>query len=138
MPPTKPRSIGCSPPASRSPARAAGPSCRLRNHLTAINPTTSTIPVGVATACGRRTVRRQSASRCRPARSHSTTGCRDCRQRTLPAIRVTSSSAAATRSEEHTSELQSQSNLVCRLLLEKKKRKRKKHRDNHKYKYTEQ
>src|SRR2546430_13533495 len=28
---------------------------------------------------------------------------------------------AATRSEEHTSELQSQSNLVCRLLLEKKK-----------------
>src|SRR2546427_6211743 len=28
------------------------------------------------------------------------------------------------RSEEHTSELQSQSNLVCRLLLEKKKKKR--------------
>src|SRR2546427_1049269 len=28
---------------------------------------------------------------------------------------------AGTRSEEHTSELQSQSNLVCRLLLEKKK-----------------
>src|SRR2546427_4975871 len=30
--------------------------------------------------------------------------------------------AKLTRSEEHTSELQSQSNLVCRLLLEKKKR----------------
>src|SRR2546430_8419334 len=30
----------------------------------------------------------------------------------------------ADRSEEHTSELQSQSNLVCRLLLEKKKTKR--------------
>src|SRR2546430_4053719 len=29
---------------------------------------------------------------------------------------------SATRSEEHTSELQSQSNLVCRLLLEKKKK----------------
>src|SRR2546427_9606476 len=29
------------------------------------------------------------------------------------------------RSEEHTSELQSQSNLVCRLLLEKKKKKEK-------------
>src|SRR2546430_6433523 len=29
-----------------------------------------------------------------------------------------------TRSEEHTSELQSQSNLVCRLLLEKKKNKK--------------
>src|SRR2546427_1999097 len=32
--------------------------------------------------------------------------------------------AARARSEEHTSELQSQSNLVCRLLLEKKKNKR--------------
>src|SRR5688572_31556399 len=30
---------------------------------------------------------------------------------------------ASLRSEEHTSELQSQSNLVCRLLLEKKKKK---------------
>src|SRR5256886_10088378 len=30
--------------------------------------------------------------------------------------------AQVSRSEEHTSELQSQSNLVCRLLLEKKKR----------------
>src|SRR5256886_16971416 len=33
-------------------------------------------------------------------------------------------SSRITRSEEHTSELQSQSNLVCRLLLEKKKKKR--------------
>src|SRR5688572_31440399 len=32
---------------------------------------------------------------------------------------------APMRSEEHTSELQSQSNLVCRLLLEKKKKKKK-------------
>src|SRR5688572_31002610 len=32
---------------------------------------------------------------------------------------------ASKRSEEHTSELQSQSNLVCRLLLEKKKKTRK-------------
>src|SRR2546427_7309300 len=31
------------------------------------------------------------------------------------------------RSEEHTSELQSQSNLVCRLLLEKKKKKKTTH-----------
>src|SRR2546430_15400645 len=31
------------------------------------------------------------------------------------------STSTAARSEEHTSELQSQSNLVCRLLLEKKK-----------------
>src|SRR5688572_30904972 len=35
------------------------------------------------------------------------------------------------RSEEHTSELQSQSNLVCRLLLEKKKKKKiKQHQPN--------
>src|SRR2546427_3282104 len=33
----------------------------------------------------------------------------------------------STRSEEHTSELQSQSNLVCRLLLEKKKKKTTEH-----------
>src|SRR2546430_16458671 len=32
--------------------------------------------------------------------------------------------SACARSEEHTSELQSQSNLVCRLLLEKKKKKK--------------
>src|SRR2546430_13395315 len=37
------------------------------------------------------------------------------------------------RSEEHTSELQSQSNLVCRLLLEKKK---KKNTPKDKYKHT--
>src|SRR2546427_3443096 len=36
-----------------------------------------------------------------------------------------SARSCARRSEEHTSELQSQSNLVCRLLLEKKKKKKK-------------
>src|SRR2546427_6420942 len=35
---------------------------------------------------------------------------------------------ALARSEEHTSELQSQSNLVCRLLLEKKKKQTRMHR----------
>src|SRR5436309_12219162 len=34
--------------------------------------------------------------------------------------------AVGSRSEEHTSELQSRENLVCRLLLEKKKKKKKK------------
>src|SRR2546427_9837418 len=38
------------------------------------------------------------------------------------AVRNGTPTAAASRSEEHTSELQSQSNLVCRLLLEKKKK----------------
>src|SRR2546430_3101308 len=37
--------------------------------------------------------------------------------------RLSASSRLRMRSEEHTSELQSQSNLVCRLLLEKKKKK---------------
>src|SRR2546427_7147859 len=35
------------------------------------------------------------------------------------------------RSEEHTSELQSQSNLVCRLLLEKKKKQVQRHGQDH-------
>src|SRR2546427_10442687 len=44
------------------------------------------------------------------------------RLRTVPEIRRL---AREKRSEEHTSELQSQSNLVCRLLLEKKKKEKK-------------
>src|SRR2546430_11172424 len=39
----------------------------------------------------------------------------------LPLPCVSSCAPRRSRSEEHTSELQSQSNLVCRLLLEKKK-----------------
>src|SRR2546427_7363420 len=42
----------------------------------------------------------------------------------VPWIGIVGAIVAAVRSEEHTSELQSQSNLVCRLLLEKKKKKR--------------
>src|SRR2546427_5748260 len=40
-----------------------------------------------------------------------------------PRTQRTASEMLDLRSEEHTSELQSQSNLVCRLLLEKKKNK---------------
>src|SRR5438270_5941514 len=40
----------------------------------------------------------------------------------VPGGSIPMCSATAARSEEHTSELQSQSNLVCRLLLEKKKK----------------
>src|SRR5438093_3671841 len=40
----------------------------------------------------------------------------------------------AARSEEHTSELQSLTNLVCRLLLEKKKKKNKKINNNKRHK----
>src|SRR5256886_719109 len=42
-------------------------------------------------------------------------------------VSVAEDALAHIRSEEHTSELQSQSNLVCRLLLEKKKKKKDKH-----------
>src|SRR5689334_24056432 len=47
---------------------------------------------------------------------------RDCPR--LPALRpwpLAAASSPSSRSEEHTSELQSQFHLVCRLLLEKKK-----------------
>src|SRR5207302_10036798 len=43
----------------------------------------------------------------------------------LPHSRDQIASVEASRSEEHTSELQSRENLVCRLLLEKKKKKKK-------------
>src|SRR2546430_11069837 len=42
----------------------------------------------------------------------------------VPLALVADPARDADRSEEHTSELQSQSNLVCRLLLEKKKQRR--------------
>src|SRR5689334_23962527 len=42
----------------------------------------------------------------------------------------------AERSEEHTSELQSQFHLVCRLLLEKKKKKQKRHNITRPYQHT--
>src|SRR2546430_10951739 len=52
---------------------------------------------------------------------------RACPRRTsrlfAPTPRVGRFTTRSKRSEEHTSELQSQSNLVCRLLLEKKKKK---------------
>src|SRR3989475_11880230 len=44
---------------------------------------------------------------------------------TLDTVGLFARSIEDVRSEEHTSELQSQSNLVCRLLLEKKKKRRK-------------
>src|SRR5688572_31245778 len=49
--------------------------------------------------------------------------CAFARQRVLTERRSAQRWRSDWRSEEHTSELQSQSNLVCRLLLEKKKKK---------------
>src|SRR2546427_8096699 len=60
-----------------------------------------------------------------------TSGCASCTLhfRWRPAARrCAGRRRSAMRSEEHTSELQSQSNLVCRLLLEKKKKKNTQHK----------
>src|SRR2546427_7490883 len=68
----------------------------------------------------------------------STTGCSSGASPCSSASWRRSASSVATRSEEHTSELQSQSNLVCRLLLEKKKRTCKMNTNEHKVKVTHQ
>src|SRR6266480_7074088 len=49
---------------------------------------------------------------------------RTCRGTARPACAMPSPAASSARLEEHTSELQSHVNLVCRLLLEKKKKKK--------------
>src|SRR2546430_12377045 len=62
----------------------------------------------------------------RPALSSSTrrkpAGSTSCRSHVPGWLGVGLAGLRWSRSEEHTSELQSQSNLVCRLLLEKKKK----------------
>src|SRR5438034_8177489 len=55
------------------------------------------------------------AARTKPCRTAALTRCPG--SRTSPTLKI------PMRSEEHTSELQSHSDLVCRLLLEKKKKK---------------
>src|SRR2546430_7459058 len=64
---------------------------------------------------------RSAAARTRSAASLARTPCEYFRSASSERV-VTCSSGSLARSEEHTSELQSQSNLVCRLLLEKKKK----------------
>src|SRR2546426_8568344 len=56
-----------------------------------------------------------------PISSRKSTRSRSSRPSDSAPGRFSASSGTATRSEEHTSELQSPCNLVCRLLLEKKK-----------------
>src|SRR2546426_5982629 len=53
------------------------------------------------------------------------------KKKSWPRASIVPSTTPCGRSEEHTSELQSPCNLVCRLLLEKKKNKRKKHTTRH-------
>src|SRR5438034_7047705 len=67
---------------------------------------------------GRRGTRRGAPVRCDPMLGRKRLGVAGELASELPIIQD--------RSEEHTSELQSHSDLVCRLLLEKKKKKKKK------------
>src|SRR2546427_4320200 len=70
-----------------------------------------------------------SAELCR-SRTRGQSGLPPWRRHALvPGLQLSHDGAA--RSEEHTSELQSQSNLVCRLLLEKKKKKNNTHNKRH-------
>src|SRR2546426_116207 len=64
---------------------------------------------------------RRSASRASPSTSPTAISPRPGASSSSPTLPDTSSTPATWRSEEHTSELQSPCNLVCRLLLEKKK-----------------
>src|SRR5437588_6959109 len=72
---------------------------------------------------------RRCDSRCAPGTAPGACASRRWSSRSRPAAgtrRRRPNGRCSSRSEEHTSELQSHSDLVCRLLLEKKKKKRKK------------
>src|SRR5206468_9482638 len=96
-------------------------------------PTTAIYPLSLHDAlpiCTRRSTAPRSPASSAAASSRSITprrcsgGGRRSRSKRVCAARSSSSApvrAADDRSEEHTSELQSRSDLVCRLLLEKKK-----------------
>src|SRR6266480_7342231 len=120
---------GSSPSTSGpSPRRASSDSplkmCSIVSKLR-LMPNTRSLCAGLllalATACGSRGAERTLlATRVPVARLDSVLKAADSVRLPL---------AAARRSEEHTSELQSHVNLVCRLLLEKKKKKTRQARD---------
>src|SRR5260370_32172986 len=68
------------------------------------------------------TLFRSARRRCRRRAARSAAR-RDCSAPPGASARAAAAAGSAGRSEEHTSELQSHLNLVCRLLLEKKKKK---------------
>src|SRR3989440_9061950 len=81
------------------------------------------LPISSSTAATPTTTR--SCSSCRTTGSSGTSSTRTTptppRRSPQPRSRTSRCCRPRTRSEEHTSELQSRSDLVCRLLLEKKK-----------------
>src|SRR5436309_11390637 len=113
-----PRHIAPDPYRARSVARFDADACRYERlmsaAMTAAHAMTSAIDNGRVTARGKGLkMERKGASRSYPTRGDESAFTRGARQ-----CRFISSSGI--RSEEHTSELQSRENLVCRLLLEKK------------------
>src|SRR5439155_5424478 len=78
------------------------------------------LPISGAAGCASTTWYVSTSSTRKPGRSGSTS--RSCSRRPAPYLPATerTESPVNTRSEEHTSELQSRGHLVCRLLLEKK------------------
>src|SRR5256885_11606610 len=76
-------------------------------------------PAGAITLASAMEGRAEPSTACTPSAAHCALS-----WRTLVSARAWSKPAGrrTSRSEEHTSELQSPCNLVCRLLLEKKKR----------------
>src|SRR2546421_1307035 len=107
--------------ASQDTSRAAAAAARALNR-----PSTLTTRTSVAQAWRSRSPNPSTATTSYPARtadsamSRVDTPASSTRVMTTPAGGV----PARARSEEHTSELQSRSDLVCRLLLEKKKKKK--------------
>src|SRR5215475_15728734 len=99
--------------------------------------TTVAEPMG-QTGCGTALCRGDQVGtfRARSARPRRICNCRvpNCPSRHSASANTMGSRAKICRSEEHTSELQSRENLVCRLLLEKKKKKNKKQKTPNKKK----
>src|SRR2546422_4941899 len=92
---------------------------------------TPTASAGSHSARARGRVARISAAKGSPTRlggAHAAKATVPATRRQGRGVAGACTSAAVSRSEEHTSELQSRLHLVCRLLLEKKK---KKNRKNH-------
>src|SRR2546430_7655048 len=124
-------------PQAGGPSSAAAPTIMKHSPITGTTRTENAPPVTNPGPYSRSHV---PGSACHTLARYSTTvnrpptaiGARKLSQKRRPGPeRIGSSTAYALRSEEHTSELQSQSNLVCRLLLEKKKKnKRLRHVDH--------
>src|SRR5699024_12494260 len=106
--PTRARdtSIRALSPSTACPTRSirSGPCAQLRPN----NSSEASASPGVTATASSAAVRNRAASRCRGRKGS-------------PCSSVTTSVSASVRSEEHTSELQSRFDLVCRLLLEKNK-----------------